>query len=41
MISPQYNNSSIAKFVLAVPLKIKKTNRVYNFERLSLLLTGI
>ena len=27
-ISPQYKNANIAKFVLAVPLKVKKTNKV-------------
>ena len=33
MISPQYKNANIAKFVLAVPFKIKKTHEVYNLEK--------
>ena len=32
-ISPQYKNANIAKFVLAVPLKVKKTNKVWSLER--------
>ena len=30
--SPQYKNDNIANFVLAVPLKINKTNGIYNFK---------
>ena len=32
-ISPQYKNPNIANFVVAMPFKIKKTNKVYNLER--------
>ena len=31
-ISPQYKNANIANFVMAAPLKIKKTNKVCNLE---------
>ena len=33
MISPQYMNANIANFVLPVPFKIKKTNKVWSLER--------
>ena len=32
MISLQYNNVNIANFVLAVPFKIKKTDKVCNIK---------
>ena len=31
-ISPHYKNGNIANFILAVPLKINKNNKVYNLE---------
>ena len=31
-ISPQYKNANIANFILALPLKINKSNEVYNLE---------
>ena len=33
MISPQHNNAHIANFVLAMPFKIEKTDKVCNLER--------
>ena len=33
-ISPQHKNKTIANFVLAVPFKVKNTNKVCNFPTL-------
>ena len=33
MISPQYKSANIANFLMALPFKIKKTNKVYSLEK--------
>ena len=33
MISPQPKNGNIANFILAMPVKIRKTNKVCNLKR--------